>query len=158
MDKYSRPYCDKCKLIYGIGATGYVKNCTECGRPLVMKSFNPWTKLVGAVVLIAIGLVTILVTEIPIIWIGAFLWAIVLIFNGFRQWSKIKDLDNPYKSQQGESQYTKAQHESKEELRDDANYTVINCGACFHQYKVTKGQGVVVTTCPNCGRESRIMT
>ncbi|MFC1892527.1 hypothetical protein ACFLYR_00595 [Chloroflexota bacterium] len=158
MDKYSRPYCNNCKLIYGIGALGHLTNCTKCGHPLALKSFNPWGKVVGAVVLIAIGLVTILLTETPIIWIGAFLWAIGLIFNGFRQWYKIKDLDNPYKSEKGKHQYTEVQYEAKEELKDDANFTIINYGACFHQYKVPKGQGIVATKCPNCSRESRIMT
>ncbi len=90
MDKYSRLYCDGCKLIYGIATTGYLKNCTKCGGPLRLKSFNPWSKVAAAVVLIAIGLITIFVIEFPIIWIGAFLWAIGLIFNSFRQWSAIK--------------------------------------------------------------------
>ena len=42
--------------------------------------------------------------------------------------------------------------------KDDINYTVINCGACSHKYRVRKGQGIIVTKCPGCGRESRIMT
>lgn len=153
MDKYSRLYCDRCKLIYGIGATGYLKNCTKCGGPLRLKSFNPWVKVAAAVVLIAIGLITIFVTEFPIIWIGAFLWAIGLIFNSFRQWSAIKDLDNPQKSQ-----YVAPPTKVKEGLKDDTKNIVVTCGACFRQYHVRKGQGIIKTRCPNCGRESRIIT
>ena len=123
-----------------------------------MKSFNPWPKAIGAAVLISIGLMTVFFNWMPIIWIGAFIWAATLIFNSFRQWSKIKSLDDPHKSQPRKPGYTKADNKVKEELKDDANYTVINCGACFHQYRVRKGQGIVTTKCPNCGRESRIMT
>ncbi len=158
MDKYSRLYCGNCKLIYGIGATSYLRNCTECGHPLQIKSFNPWPKVIGAVVLLCIGLMTVLFNWIPIIWIGAFLWAIGLIFNSFRQWSKIKGLDNPYKSQYDKSKYAKSEYKVNEDLKDNADYTVINCGACFHKYRVRKGQGIVVTKCPSCGRKAKIMT
>lgn len=49
-------------------------------------------------------------------------------------------------------------HKTEEELSDDANNIVINCGACFRQYKVTRGQGIILTRCPNCGREVTIST
>jgi len=49
-------------------------------------------------------------------------------------------------------------YKTEEELRDDANCIVINCGACFRQYKVARGQGIIVTRCPGCGREARIST
>lgn len=150
-DKYQRLYCENCKLIYPIGALGHVTHCSTCGKLLTMKSFNPWPKAIGAVALIVIGLVTILVAAIPIIWIGAFIWAIGLLVNGFRQWSGIKDLDS-------RSQYVAPPNPAKEELRDDSEHIVVNCGACFHQYRVRRGKGIVKTKCPSCGRESRIMT
>lgn len=49
-------------------------------------------------------------------------------------------------------------YKSEQELSDDANYIVINCGACFRQYKVARGQGIILTRCPNCGREAEIST
>lgn len=150
-DKYLRLYCENCKLIYTIEALGHVTYCSTCGKPLIMKSFNPWPKAIGAVVLIAIGLATILVADIPIIWIGAFIWAIGLLVNGFSQWSKIKDLDS-------RSQYVAPANPIKEELEDDSKHIIVNCGACFHQYRVHRGKGITKTKCPSCGRESRIMT
>ena len=151
MNKYLRPYCPDCKVIYGVETVGYLQNCTKCGHPLEMKSFNPWSKVALAVVLIAFGLITIFV-KFPFIWIGAFIWAIFLILNSFRQWSTIQDLDNPQ-----ESQYV-APANKGEELKDDAKNIVVNCGACFHHYHVRKGQGIVTTKCPSCGRQARVMT
>lgn len=118
-----------------------------------MKSFNPWPKAIGAVVLIGVGLITLLIAEIPIIWIGAFIWAIGLLINGFRQWSKIKDLDNPRRSQ-----YIAPPNPVRKEPKEDRRHVVVNCGACFHQYRVRRGQGIIKTKCPSCGREVRMST
>ena len=49
-------------------------------------------------------------------------------------------------------------HKTEEELSDNANNIVINCGGCFRQYKVARGQGIILTRCPNCGREATIST
>ena len=152
-DKYSHLYCEKCKLIYAIGVIGQAKYCNNCGHLLTVKSFKPWYSVIGAAVLITIGLVTVFVVAIPIIWIGAFIWAIGLIVNAFRQWSKIKDLDNPHRSQ-----YVAPSNPVKNELKDDSKHIVVNCGACSHQYRVSRGKGIIKTKCPSCGRESRIMT
>jgi len=82
---------------------------------------------------------------------GMVIRAIILGFNrrSISSWSEKIEPDKPHKSQR---------YEPKERLRDDANSIVITCGACFKQYKVRKGQGIIVTKCPNCGRESRIVT
>lgn len=93
LDKYSRPYCENRKLIYGIESIGFLSYCTECGRPLVLKSFNPWNKVWGGIALISVGVITIFFVQIPIIWFGAFIWGGSLIINSLRQWSKIKKLD-----------------------------------------------------------------
>jgi hypothetical protein len=82
MAKYSRLYCKECKLAYGIGSIGYLDNCTECGKPLGLKSFNPWLKIGGGIAIISVGVVTILFTEIPIVWIGAFIWGGSMIHSG----------------------------------------------------------------------------
>ena len=151
VDDYSRLHCENCKLVYGIEALGRVTHCSTCGRPLAMKSFDPWPKAIGAVALIGAGLATIFIAEMPIIWIGAFIWAISLLVSAFSQWSQIKDLD-------GGSHQVAHANPIREELKDDREHIVVNCGACCHQYRVRRGGGVAKTKCPGCGRESRIMT
>jgi len=118
-----------------------------------MKSFNPWPKALGGLGVIIVSGLTLLVRQIPIIWIGGFIFGASLAINGFRQWSKIKKLDNLYGSK-----YAVPAKPAKEELKDDAKYVVVNCGLCFHQYRVRKAQGIIITKCPNCGREARIST
>lgn len=49
-------------------------------------------------------------------------------------------------------------YQRADEFRDDAKSIVINCGACFNLHRVTRGQGTIVTMCPNCGRAARIET
>lgn len=39
---------------------------------------------------------------------------------------------------------------------DDVDSILINCGACGRQYRVSRGQGIVISECPNCGRVARI--
>jgi len=51
-----------------------------------------------------------------------------------------------------------ARYATDEQLTDDADYIVMNCGACFRQYKVARGQGIIASRCPNCGREATIGT
>jgi predicted RNA-binding Zn-ribbon protein involved in translation (DUF1610 family) len=155
IDKYSRPYCKNCELIYGIGSIGYLKYCTQCGRPLIMKSFNPWYKFWGGVALITTGAITVFFSVIPIVWIGAFIWGFSLMINSFRQWRKIKKLDEARESQFVETKYKVRETQSK---KDDKNHVVITCGACSHKIRVRRGQGIIKIRCPNCGRESRIMT
>ena len=43
-------------------------------------------------------------------------------------------------------------------LKEDADYMLLNCGACSHQYRVRKGQGVIASKCPSCGRQINVMT
>jgi len=93
MSKYSRPYCENCKLIWGVGAIGQIVHCTECGAPLIWKSFNPWPRVGGGIALISVGLVTTFLWLIPIVWIGAYIWGGSLIYNAWRQWSKINKID-----------------------------------------------------------------
>lgn len=158
-DKYSRPYCENCKLIYGIRSVGYLKYCTQCGRPLIMKSFNPWNKLWGGVALISIGTITVFFSVIPIIWIGAFILGLSLIISGFIQWAKIKKLDEARESQYVKPEYKVREPQSKkDEIKDDEKHVVVTCGACYHKIRVRRGQGIVKIQCPNCRRESKIMT
>ena len=56
------------------------------------------------------------------------------------------------------SQYGAPPSKIEEELKGDSKNIVVNCGACYTKFHVRKEQGVVKIKCPNCGRESRIMT
>ena len=49
-------------------------------------------------------------------------------------------------------------YKTKEHLSDDNDYIVITCGACFTRYNIARGQDIISTKCPNCGREARIST
>ena len=89
MSNYDRPYCKSCKLILGIGKLGKIFNCTRCGKSLILKSFNPWVKLVIGLTIIGVCVLT----GILGIWIGGFIWGASIIGNGFQQWFKIKKLD-----------------------------------------------------------------
>lgn len=97
MDKYARPYCKNCKLMWGRWNIGFVMKCTKCGRSLILKSFNPWFKFFLGLVIIVLGLSTFLFPFIPILWIGGFLWGGSLMFSGFDQWNKVKELDKKSK-------------------------------------------------------------
>ncbi|MFH1792144.1 MAG: hypothetical protein ABH819_00685 [Patescibacteria group bacterium] len=92
-DKYARPYCENCKLIWGKKSTGLVMVCNKCGSKLALKSFNPWPTFVMGLGIISLGVLTI-ISGLPIIWIGGFLWGGQKIYNAFKQWSDVQDLDN----------------------------------------------------------------
>lgn len=145
-DKYSRPYCKNCKLIWGASSIGRILHCTKCNRPLILQSFSPWPKVIGGLVIICIGALTFFSKEIPTIWIGGFIFGGSLIFNGFQQWSKIRKLDED-------------KDEIKEEfLKEDNTHKIIICGICSQKIRILKGQGIVKVECQNCLREFRIMT
>jgi hypothetical protein len=91
--RYKRPYCPSCKLIWGRQSIGRVLKCTRCGQPLTFKSFSPWLSTFGGLAAITLGGLTLAVREIPVIWIGGFLFGCSLVINGFRQWFKIVALD-----------------------------------------------------------------
>jgi len=91
--EYARPYCRSCKLIWGRASIGRLFTCTKCSRPLTLKSFNPWLKAAGGLCVIAGTAGTLLIPNVPVIWIGGFIWGGSLIVNGFRQWFKVRSLD-----------------------------------------------------------------
>ena len=43
--------------------------------------------------MIGAGSATFLIPNMPVFWIGGFLWGGSLIFNGFRQWLKVREID-----------------------------------------------------------------
>lgn len=92
-DKYARPYCTTCKLLWGKQSIGTVLNCTKCGRRLVLKSFNPYAQCAKGLGIMSLGGLS-MILGFPIIWIGGFLWGGQLIFHAFKQWGDVKALDN----------------------------------------------------------------
>lgn len=147
-DKYARLYCSNCKSIWSKTSIGTVLYCTKCGKALVLKSFNPWMDLLIGAGIISLGIATILYTQIPIMWIGGFLWGGQMIINGFRQWQKIKVLD-------GNETPTKQKPKS---VKYDRNSVIITCGRCFKKLRFSKGKGIITAKCPNCLNQFRITT
>jgi hypothetical protein len=98
MTDYSRPYCKNCKLIWGKYSIGFVLKCTKCGRQLTLRSFNPWAKTITGAVIIIISLLTFLIPDVPIVWIGGFIVGGSVIYNGLNQWSEIEELDKKGKN------------------------------------------------------------
>jgi len=90
---YKRPYCKSCRLIWGKSSIGRVLNCNQCGQPLALKSFNPWLKAFIGIAIIVGGLATMSILGFPMYWIGGLLFGPMFIFNGVKQWFKIKRLD-----------------------------------------------------------------
>ena len=97
MNKYARPFCKNCKLIWGRYSIGFVLKCDKCGQPLILKSFNPWFKIIGGVFIIILGFLTFSIPDIPLIWIGGLIAGGAMIYNAFEQWSKIEELDKKSK-------------------------------------------------------------
>ena len=91
--QYLRPYCKNCKLIYSLIKNISLRNCTQCGKPLKLKSFNPYPYFFLGIVIFLISATTLIVSYMPIIWIGGFIWGISLMVKSFDNWNKIKDLD-----------------------------------------------------------------
>ena len=67
---YKRPYCSRCKLIWGKTSILRIINCNKCGKPLVLKDFNPYKKSLLGLLVIVLGLFTL--------FVGSFMW-----FGGF---------------------------------------------------------------------------
>ena len=90
---YRRPYCTTCRLIWGKPSIGRVFNCNQCGKPLTLKSFNPWLKALAGVGIVVGGLLTMTIPWFPVFWIGGLIFGPMFMFNGVRQWLKIRKLD-----------------------------------------------------------------
>jgi hypothetical protein len=91
--QFARPYCKHCKIFYGKQSIGIILNCTKCGRPLILKSFNPIPSIIGGLAIILIAFFTLILIEIPIIWIGGFILGPSLIINAIKQWYSVNKLD-----------------------------------------------------------------
>ena len=91
--QFARPYCKHCKILYGKQSIGIVLTCTKCGSPLILKSFNPIPKIAGGIVITLLSFFTLVLEEMPIIWIGGFILGPSLMINAIRQWGQVKKLD-----------------------------------------------------------------
>lgn len=91
-NRYIRLYCPSCEIIYNRQSMGVIRKCTKCGQDLVFKSFNPYSQFIFGLVVMGLGGLTI-VLRLPIVWAGAFIYGGKLLFNGFDQWNKIKNIE-----------------------------------------------------------------
>lgn len=143
-DQYARPYCPVCKLIWGKQSTGVVFNCNKCGNPLTLKSFNPWRHCVKGIGIFILASLTLILSVMPIIWIGGFIWGFQIIIHAFSEWSKIKRLDQP--------------EDSTVQPMSNSSHEVISCSNCSQKFRIPKGRGIIKVRCPICKREYRVMT
>lgn len=143
-DKCVRPYCENCKLIWGSRSIGFIMICGKCGQRLILKSFNPWNQCLKGLGVISLGGLT-LMSGLPIVWIGGFLWGGQLIFNGFKQRNSIKILDSDTS-------------DTKEHQWVDSTNVIITCGYCQQKIRLPKGKGITETKCSYCFREYKIRT
>lgn len=169
MKPYQRPYCSNCKVLWGkqsiwffnfkpivyedsyegtsIAAYVAEKKCPMCGGPVLLKSFNPWRKILGGIGILLASCAVVFIRILPIIWIGGFIWGFSMIAAGISTWSKVQSVD---KKREEENQ--------SKPLHEDKNYKIITCGDCYTQMRVKKGQGVIKIKCPKCSNEHKVQT
>lgn len=127
-DYYVRPHCPNCKTIwkkdaFSLQGNGFViplhepaAKCPKCGKKIVMKDFNPWSRIsdtllqtVGILILYAVVslIISAILSVIGVIgwsvWVygmliplGLFGWMFNNVNNGFRQWDDIKKLEKKH--------------------------------------------------------------
>lgn len=140
-NNYSRPYCEKCNLVYRKGSIGIVLNCEKCKQKLILKDFSPWPKVGSGIAFIALGAFTLL-ANLPIIWIGGFIAGGILIYQGVETAGRIEDLD------QGK----------EETMLDTKDFVIITCGNCSEKIRMIRNQGIVTKQCFTCKKEFRVRT
>lgn len=92
-NKYLRPYCTKCNVIYSLIKNIGLKTCTHCQTPLIFKSFNPLPKLIIGFLILGLAITTVALAGSPIIWIGGFIWGIIMIYSSVSTWEEVEKLD-----------------------------------------------------------------
>jgi hypothetical protein len=102
-----------------------------------------WFIILIGIILLAGGFVMYFVFDIGLIWIGGLVLGITIIFSGAKMLKEISIQNHPSKK------YTPP---------NDLSYMIINCGNCSYPYHEKKGQGMILSECPQCGRKSRVMT
>jgi len=156
---YKRPYCKACRMIYSAPSIGRIYTC-NFGHPLVLKSFNPWLRIVYGCGFVAGSIATMAIPHMPVAWIGGLLFAPVYVFNGFKQWFGIKKLDAGAKVSVRLSLTARfrtffAATRRLVVARTPAS-DVILCGGCSQKLRVPKIDKRVRITCPKCKRRTVI--
>lgn len=149
---YKRPYCPDCKLIWGENAISRVAQCSKCGVTLILEDFNPYTKSILGLLIIAAGCLTFFIKEFPILWIGGFLWGISIIANAFQNWVRIKRLDENARNEKF--------HFPLQFIKTFINrhkFAIIKCLNCEQKLRVPKIRKKLRITCPKC-KNSFIIT
>jgi DNA-directed RNA polymerase subunit RPC12/RpoP len=136
--------------VWGRESIGRVLNCTSCGRPLVLKSVNPWISSVAGAAAVGLGGFLAAFRQHPAAWLVCFAVGLALAAIGLRQWARIIELD-----QVGTGGKAGA---GKPAGADDANSVVMTCGQCSAKIRVEKGKGHTFARCPNCGAKRRVRT
>jgi len=85
-----------------------------------------------------------LVDNIPIIWIGGFIFGISLMIRGSNQWSEINAMEE--------------RKEVKPEVKAKSGEELITCGACGNKNIIRKGLGYTELICQKCNRKSKVFT
>lgn len=140
-----RPYCSHCKIAWSKYDIGRIKQCSTCHSNLALASFYPMSKIIGGFAILIISLLTIVIMQIPIIWIGGFIVGITIMVNGIKEKKSLMRLDKKAKPKK-ETPPPKVNNK----------YLMVTCGACNTKIKVKKGQGIVTVKCPECLGEYRV--
>ncbi len=150
MGYYKRPHCSSCNLIWGYDAIGKIINCTKCQRPLILKDFNPYKKLLLGLLVIGLGSLTFLIKDFPIFWIGGFLWGLSIICYGFQNWQKIENLDGNIKTPYRESiiSIIKSKVKSFAKKIKYRHYAIMACRSCGQKIRFPDKR--LTVTCPKC--------
>jgi ssDNA-binding Zn-finger/Zn-ribbon topoisomerase 1 len=143
---YKRPHCPNCNLIWEKTAIGRVIYCDKCGRPLILKDFDPYKKSLLGLLIIGLGLWTIFSQASSVLWFGGLLWGGSIIYYAFLNWDKVKELD-------GVKNIT-PRINVKSKLSEVINnvryrkFTVVACNSCGQKLRFPKRK--LLVTCPKC--------
>lgn len=158
--KYLRPYCRNCKIAYSLIKTIGSKNCSKCGKELKLKSFNPWISVILGIIILIAGLATLITEEIPVIWIGGFLWGAIMLIDGFLKWGSIKELDQEIflKKRRISSRLGRVLVRIISLNFIRKNKMEIICKHCGHKNYIKRGGGLVKKKCWGCSLDFTIQT
>ncbi len=106
-----------------------------------------WFLILIGILILAFGIVMYFVVNIHLVWIGGAILAITIIGSGLKL---LKENSIPVRS-------PRVKYKA-EDIENDSDYMAINCGMCFTRYHIKKGQGVITSKCPSCGRQAKVMT
>lgn len=140
-----RPFCKHCKIAWSKFELDSVNTCTTCKSPVAKVSFYPISKIIGGLSVVIIGMLTIILMQIPIIWIGGIIIGFTLIINGLKEWQSLRRLDKKAKSKK-----------EKSISKINKKFLQVTCGVCDTKINVRKGKGIVSIKCPECLGEYRV--